>query len=194
MTFHTTVINTRNMFNIWFNSFGDFSKMKYIDFGKRMWVGILCIFRKCMPIILLHCQILLTYNTWNVVQETSFVQRWGIVYECTIITNLSSTFIQASFCNDFALINGYEDGKSVKSNAHQVRGASRGSVLCDLVPTEADVRSCGARTRATRNDVIVVATMEVDIFTSRKRSLGKVMFLHLCVCSQGVGFPICITG
>ena len=84
--------------------------------------------------------------------------------KCTIITNLPSTFIKASFCNDFALINGYEDGKSVKGNAHQVRGASRGSVLCDLVPTEADVRSCSARTRAARNYVTVVATiLELNI-------------------------------
>ena len=114
--------------------------------------------RKCMPIILLNCQILLTYKRMKCGPgKFNCIKMWHT--KCTIITNLSSTFIQASFCNDCALINGYEDGKPVKGNAHQVRGAGRGSVLCDLVPAEADVRSCGARTRAARNDVVVVATI-----------------------------------
>ena len=84
--------------------------------------------------------------------------------KCKIITNLSSTYIHAAFCNDFSGINGYKDWKPVKGNAHQVRGALGRSVLRDLVPSEADVRSCSTRTRAARNDVIMVATMlEVNI-------------------------------
>ena len=73
------------------------------------------------------------------------------------LTNLSSAYIQAGFCNDFAGINGYKDGKPIKGNANQVRGASRRCVLRDLVPTEADVRSCRAWTCAARNAVVVVA-------------------------------------
>ena len=117
-----------------------------------------------MPIILLisdfaHLQ---TYEMWS--REVHLRKDVVKQTKCIIITDLSSTFIQANFCNYFALINGYEDGKPVKGNTHQVRCASRGSVLCDLVPAEADVRSCRARTRAARNDVIVVATiLEVNI-------------------------------
>ena len=56
----------------------------------------------------------------------------------------------------------------------------------------------GGATLAFLRKIIIntMSTMQVYYFTTRKRSCGKVMFLHPSVCSQRgrVGFPACITG
>ena len=56
----------------------------------------------------------------------------------------------------------------------------------------------GGATLAFLRKIIIntTSTMQVYYFSARKRSCGKVMFLHQSVCSQGgwVGFPACMTG